>query len=72
LIEWVKSAHATTTAHEEGIMSLLFIKAHFYTHLPATSNTKNVPWEISVFGNIIITIDSAVPLATTPHALSAA
>lgn len=32
-------------------MSLLFIKAHFYTHLPATSNLKMFPWESSIFGN---------------------
>jgi len=41
------------------ITSLLFIKARFYTHLPATSNSKTFVWEIAVFGNIVITIDSS-------------
>jgi hypothetical protein len=30
--------------------SLLFIKARFYTHLPATSNLKTFAWETSVLG----------------------
>jgi hypothetical protein len=30
-----------------GVMSLLFIKACFYTHLPATSNLKTSPGKVS-------------------------